>query len=73
MQIAIPINITVILALCRKLVIQLDSDKSTRLSPYTSDEAHSTVHVTRHIDHITDIQGAIGDGSRGHGATVQGL
>ena len=72
-EIAVPINIAVVLALCRKLLVQLDTDESGRLSSYSADEAHSAVHVSWHIDHIADVQRAIGGGSRGHGAAVQCL
>lgn len=70
---AIPINITVVLALCGKFLIQFDTNESARLSPHAADEAHGAVHVAGDVDHVANIEGAIGDGSRGHGAAVQGL
>ena len=52
----IPFDITVILPLCRKLPIQLDTDETSRLSPHTANEAHCSIHLSRDIDHVADLQ-----------------
>lgn len=65
----VPLNIAIILSLCRKLPIQLNTDEASCLSPHTANKSHSSVHLSRDIDNVADFQVA-GHVARsdGHGA-----
>jgi hypothetical protein len=66
----IPFDVAIILSLCRKLPIQLNTHKASRLSPYTSEKAHRPVHLSRDIDRVTDFQVDAHDvGSDRHGTS----
>jgi hypothetical protein len=66
----LPVDITIILSLGRKLPIQLNTHKASRLPPHTAHKAHRPVHFSGDIDHVTDFQTrAHGAGSDRHGAS----
>ena len=53
---AIPIHVSVILPPRCKLSIQLHANESPGLAPHIPNELHHTVHVSRHIDRVADLE-----------------